>query len=142
MLVALAVFLRTWQVTCLAGDGRLVASYPKAWWNGIGMPFWTGKRVCTPRVLEIPLFRSVLTEREHALISVTTRRQRCAGLILLRSGLGGLPFGGGVIVVLPVFRGARRAPCLARDHRLEASTAYAKLFSLLAPSFLTVAGGL
>ena len=73
---------------------------------------------------------------------MTTRRQRCAGLNLLRRGPRGSPFGGGVIVVLPVFGGARRAPCLARDHRLGASLALAKFFSPLALSFLIVAGGL
>ena len=36
---------------------------------------------------------SVLTERKHASNLFATRWQRCAGVILLRSGVGGLPFG-------------------------------------------------
>ena len=85
---------------------------------------------------------SSLTERKHALILVTTRLQRCAGRILLSRNLAGSTFGCGVIVVLPVFCGARRAPSVARDRWLWASLAFTEFFFPLALLFLAVAGGL
>ena len=82
---------------------------------------------------------------------VAARWQRRAGLILLRSGPRGSPFGGEVIVVLPVPCCARRALGLALDGCSRAviaqaeflaalvffSSAYAVAFSLL---FLSKAG--
>jgi hypothetical protein len=50
--------------------------------------------------LETPFCGCVLIECKHALILVTTRWQRSVELILLRSFLVGLPFGGGVLVAL------------------------------------------
>ena len=49
----------------------------------------------------------------------------------LRSGPGRLPFGCSVLMLLPVFCRARRAPGLARDCRLEAILAFTKLFGPL-----------
>ena len=66
---------------------------------------------------------------------MTNRWQRCAGLNLLRSGSRGSPFGGGVIVVLPVFLGTRRTPGLFWDCWLGAMLAYAKLFCPLSSFF-------
>ena len=75
---------------------------------------------------------SVLNERNHGLILVTARCQRRAGLNLLRGGLGGSPFGGEVIVVLPVPCCARRAPGLALDGCSRAVIAHAEFLAALA----------
>ena len=82
---------------------------------------------------------SVLTERKHASNLFATRWQRCAGVILLRSGVGGLPFGFSAPMLLPVFLCARRTPGLIRYCWLGAGLAYPQLFRLLAPLFLLVA---
>ena len=60
----------------------------------------------------------------------------------LRSGPSRLPFGCSVLILLPVFCRARRAPDLARDCRLEAIRAFTKLFRPLSSLFKGVAGGL
>ena len=81
-----------------------------------------------------------LHERNHNLILVATRWQRRAGLILLRSGLGGLPFGFSAPTLLPVFFCARRASGLVRDCWLGAGPAYAKLLRPLSSLFSKVSG--
>ena len=96
--------------------------------------------VCSVTCDRSPAFSgSVLTERKHASNLFATRWQRCAGLILLRSGVGGLPFGFSAPMLLPVFLCARRTPGLVRYYWLGAGPAYPQLFRLLAPLFLLVA---
>ncbi len=96
--------------------------------------------VCSVTCNRSPAFSgSVLTERKHASNLFATRWQRCAGLILLRSGVGGLPLGFSAPMLLPVFLCARRTPGLVRYCWLGAGLAYPQLFRLLASLFLLVA---
>ena len=96
--------------------------------------------VCSVTCNRSPAFSgSVLTERKHASNLFATRWQRCAGLILLRSGVGGLPFGFSAPMLLPVFLCARRTPGLVRYCWLGTIPTDAELFRLLASLFLLVA---
>ena len=117
---------------------RPVVGRRSSWATSANSPLAT---VCSVTCNRSPAFSgSVLTERKHTSNLFATRWQRCAGVILLRSGVGGLPFGFSALMLLPVFLCARRTPGLIRDCWLGAGLAYPQLFPPFGVAFFVGRG--